>query len=130
VFVSTNRGRFVTSHDHYLGIWPSSLHLNLLLKLIFRQAPSGSICSDTIPYIHVSEIDLLVAFMVRGRPGASTEEQKTIPTSSILSIASHQDDSRISITALVLLFLVRPDLSKNTLTVSRLCLYNEKSWAF
>jgi hypothetical protein len=51
-FVSTNRGRFVTFRDHYLDIWPSSPHSDLVLKLIFRQAPSESIYSDTIPHIH------------------------------------------------------------------------------
>jgi NitT/TauT family transport system substrate-binding protein len=56
-----------------------------------------------------------VTILVRGSPGASTE-QKTIPISAILFIIFHHDESLNSKTALL---LSSPVFLKNFLTISR-----------
>jgi len=61
------------------------------------------------------KIALLVTILVRGSPGASTE-QKTIPISAILIIIFHHDESLNSKTALL---LSCPVFLKNFLTISR-----------
>jgi len=65
--------------------------------------------------MHSQYIALLVTILVRGSPGASTE-QKIIPISAILSIISHHEESLNSRTVLLLSNLV---LVRNFLTISR-----------